>query len=86
MFKRKYLLISMLILLILTIGFVSASDVIDSDLNENVLSDDALDSVDTSGAVSTEQSVDLDSNSVDAENLNAVQDPVLQRYLPALYV
>lgn len=68
----------MLILFILTIGFVSASDVIDSDLNENVLSDEGLDSVDPSDTVSTEQSVDLDSNSVDAGNLNAVQDPVLQ--------
>ena len=78
MLKKKYFLISILIIFILSIGFVSASNVIDSDLNQNAISDDILDIADSSDAISSDQSADLISNSADNENLNAAEDSVLQ--------
>ena len=78
MLKNKYFLISMLIIFILSIGFVSASNAIDSDLNDNALSDDVLNSVESSDVISSEQSVDSISNSADTENLDIAEDYILQ--------
>ena len=62
----------MLILFILSIGFVSAST-LDSNLDENKISDDISDASE-SDIVSTDSYVDLNSNSADTENLNAAEE------------
>jgi predicted outer membrane repeat protein len=75
MFKKKYFLISILIVFIISIGFVSASNTVNS---ENNMTDNYLNSIESPESISADDSVDLNTNYADTENLNVAEDNSLQ--------